>query len=62
MAERFDARLVKTAELPPGRPYVIAAYPHGVTALSGWLGFATEACGFSSAFPGGAAVEWARAG
>lgn len=52
MGERFGARLVKTADLPPDRPYIFACYPHGVSAISGWLMFGTEAAGFSAAFKG----------
>lgn len=52
MAERFSARLVKTADLDPGRRYILACYPHGVSAISGWLGFGTEATGFGEMFKG----------
>ncbi|KAI8471034.1 MAG: diacylglycerol acyltransferase [Monoraphidium minutum] len=52
MGERFSARLVKTADLDPSRRYVFACYPHGVSAVSGWLMFATEAGRFSELFPG----------
>mgnify|MGYP001807078834 CR=1 FL=1 len=52
MAEYLHARLVKTAELDPNQRYVFAAYPHGISAISGWMSFATEATGFSQLFPG----------
>jgi hypothetical protein len=52
MAEYLGARLVKTAELDPQGRYVFAAYPHGISAISGWMSFATEATGFSQLFPG----------
>jgi len=52
MAEYFNARLIKTAELDPAGRYVFAAYPHGISAISGWLSFVTEATGFSQLFPG----------
>jgi 1-acyl-sn-glycerol-3-phosphate acyltransferase len=52
MADYLQARLVKTAELDPEQRYVFAAYPHGISAISGWLSFATEATGFTSLFPG----------
>jgi hypothetical protein len=52
MADYLQARLVKTAELDPEGRYVFAAYPHGISAISGWLSFATEATGFSTLFPG----------
>ncbi|TRM58786.1 diacylglycerol acyltransferase-domain-containing protein [Schizophyllum amplum] len=38
-----------TADLPADRPYVFGYHPHGVGALAT---FATEATGFSAAFPG----------
>lgn len=53
MADYLGARLVKTAELDPQQRYVFAAYPHGISAISGWMSFATEATGFSQLFPGG---------
>lgn len=52
MAEYLHARLIKTAELSPEQSYVFAAYPHGISAIGGWLSFATEATGFSTLFPG----------
>jgi 1-acyl-sn-glycerol-3-phosphate acyltransferase len=52
MGERFSARLIRTAPLDPSRRYVLACYPHGVSAVSGWLMFATEAAGFSGLFQG----------
>jgi hypothetical protein len=33
LAEYFQARLVKTADLDPTRSYVLAAAPHGKLAL-----------------------------
>jgi hypothetical protein len=57
MAEYLSARLIKTADLDPTGRYVFAAYPHGISAISGWLAFATEATGFSTLFPG---VGWSR--
>jgi hypothetical protein len=53
MGERFNARLIRTAALDPRERYVLACYPHGVSAVSGWLMFATEAAGFSDMFRGG---------
>jgi Diacylglycerol acyltransferase len=52
MAEYTAARLVATVPLDPTQSYVFAAYPHGISAVSGWLSFATEATGFSARFPG----------
>eukprot|EP00775_Hariotina_reticulata_P013889 gene13889-14008_t len=52
MADYFNAQLIKTSDLDPQGRYIFAAYPHGITAISGWIFFATEACGFSQLFPG----------
>lgn len=52
MADYHSARLVKTAELDPQGRYIFAAYPHGISAIGGWLSFATEVTGFSRLFPG----------
>eukprot|EP00878_Enallax_costatus_P012832 GHUV01013400.1.p2 GENE.GHUV01013400.1~~GHUV01013400.1.p2 ORF type:complete len:149 (+),score=20.58 GHUV01013400.1:852-1298(+) len=52
MGDYLSARLIKTAELDPQGRYVFAAYPHGISAISGWVCFATEAAGFSRLFPG----------
>lgn len=52
MGARFGARLIRTAALDPRERYVFACYPHGVSAVSGWLMFATEAAGFSELFRG----------
>jgi hypothetical protein len=52
MGDYLSARLVKTAELDPQGRYLFAAYPHGISAISGWVCFATEAAGFSRLFPG----------
>jgi hypothetical protein len=52
MGDYLSARLIKTAELDPQGCYLFAAYPHGISAISGWVCFATEAAGFSRLFPG----------
>jgi hypothetical protein len=52
MGDYLSARLIKTAELDPQGRYLFAAYPHGISAISGWVCFATEAAGFSKLFPG----------
>ncbi|KAJ3891606.1 diacylglycerol acyltransferase-domain-containing protein [Lentinula edodes] len=52
-ADYYPASLLKEADLPPDRPYVFGYHPHGVTSYRGALAtFATEATGFSAAFPG----------
>lgn len=53
MGRRFGARLIKTADLGPGGRYLLACHPHGVSSISGFLMFGTEAAGFSDVFPGG---------
>jgi hypothetical protein len=52
VAGYFPARLHRTADLPPGKPYIFCSHPHGILSYSHWLAFATEALGFSSLFPG----------
>lgn len=52
MGDYLNARLIKTADLDPQGRYIFAAYPHGISAISGWVCFATEAAGFSRMFPG----------
>lgn len=34
------------------KTYIFAMVPHGVTAISGWVNFGTEATDFSKHFPG----------
>uniref|UniRef100_A0A8C5RTU2 Acyltransferase n=1 Tax=Laticauda laticaudata TaxID=8630 RepID=A0A8C5RTU2_LATLA len=48
----FPIQLVKTAELPPTRNYVLGSHPHGIICAGAFSAFSTEACGFSQAFPG----------
>ena len=45
-------QLVKTAELPPDRNYVLASHPHGIIAIGSFCNFATEGTGSSQQFPG----------
>ncbi|KAH9479273.1 Diacylglycerol O-acyltransferase 2B [Psilocybe cubensis] len=40
------------AELPADRPYVFGYHPHGIIGMGALATFATEATGFSAAFPG----------
>ncbi|KAJ8869200.1 hypothetical protein PR048_030772 [Dryococelus australis] len=51
-ASYFPLRLVKTAELPPDRNYILAVYPHGVLSYGGFLGFCTDAVAISEALSG----------
>mmetsp|Transcript_41733 Transcript_41733/g.124805 ORF Transcript_41733/g.124805 Transcript_41733/m.124805 type:complete len:377 (-) Transcript_41733:3084-4214(-) len=52
MRDYFGAELHKTAELPASQRYVFALLPHGITSLSGWVHFATDATNFPEKFPG----------
>lgn len=45
-------KLVKTAELPPDRNYVLGAHPHGIMCIGTFCNFSTEANNFSKQFPG----------
>ncbi|KAF7309536.1 Diacylglycerol o-acyltransferase [Mycena indigotica] len=42
----------READLPPDRPYVFGYHPHGIIGMGALATFATEATGFSTAFPG----------
>ncbi|KAI6023365.1 DAGAT-domain-containing protein [Pisolithus marmoratus] len=51
-AEYYPASLLKECDLPPDRPYVFGYHPHGIIGMGAIATFATEATGFSAAFPG----------
>ncbi|KAI0075339.1 DAGAT-domain-containing protein [Panus rudis PR-1116 ss-1] len=51
-AEYYPASFLKTCDLPPDRPYVFGYHPHGIIGMGAICTFATEALGFSKAFPG----------
>ncbi|KAI0766022.1 DAGAT-domain-containing protein [Irpex lacteus] len=51
-AEYYPASILKTCDLPPDRPYVFGYHPHGIIGMGAMCTFATEAIGFSEAFPG----------
>ncbi|KAF8957112.1 diacylglycerol acyltransferase-domain-containing protein [Flammula alnicola] len=51
-AEYYPASFLKEAELPADRPYVFGYHPHGIIGMGALATFATEATGFSAAFPG----------
>ncbi|KDQ61921.1 hypothetical protein JAAARDRAFT_66925 [Jaapia argillacea MUCL 33604] len=51
-AEYYPASLIKEYDLPPDRPYVFGYHPHGIIGMGAMATFATEATGFSTAFPG----------
>uniref|UniRef100_A0A670KJF7 Acyltransferase n=1 Tax=Podarcis muralis TaxID=64176 RepID=A0A670KJF7_PODMU len=48
----FPIKLVKTAELPPTRNYILGSHPHGMICTGAFSAFCTEATGFPRAFPG----------
>uniref|UniRef100_A0A670KEK1 Acyltransferase n=1 Tax=Podarcis muralis TaxID=64176 RepID=A0A670KEK1_PODMU len=48
----FPIKLVKTADLPPTRNYVLGSHPHGIICAGAFSAFCTEATGFPRAFPG----------
>ena len=48
----FPIRLVKTAELDPGRNYIFGYHPHGILSMGCLGNFGTEATGFSKEYPG----------
>ena len=51
-AAYFPCTLHKTAELPPGRPYLFGYHPHGILSFGAWLSMGTDALGLSRKFPG----------
>ena len=52
MRDYFPIKLVKTAELDPGRNYILCCHPHGIICFGCSNAFACEANGFSEKFPG----------
>lgn len=48
----FPVTLIKTAELPPDRTYVIGSHPHGIISMGAVANFGTDSTGFSTLFPG----------
>ncbi|KAF9016180.1 DAGAT-domain-containing protein [Hymenopellis radicata] len=51
-ANYYPASLLKEADLPADRNYVFGYHPHGIIGMGAFATFATEATGFSKAFPG----------
>ncbi|KAG6877538.1 hypothetical protein C0993_006231 [Termitomyces sp. T159_Od127] len=51
-ADYYPASFLKEADLPADRPYVFGYHPHGIIGMGALATFATEATGFSKAFPG----------
>ncbi|XP_034240890.1 2-acylglycerol O-acyltransferase 1-like [Thrips palmi] len=48
----FPVRLVKTAELPPDKNYLLCSYPHGIIGTGVVCSFGTDALGVRKLFPG----------
>ncbi|XP_048080652.1 2-acylglycerol O-acyltransferase 3 isoform X2 [Ursus arctos] len=48
----FPIKMVKTAELPPDRNYVVGAHPHGIMAFGTFINFCANVDGFFKKFPG----------
>lgn len=46
------SKLLKTAELPADRNYVLSAHPHGITSTGIVCNFSMDSNAFSSSFPG----------
>ncbi|XP_075384260.1 2-acylglycerol O-acyltransferase 3-like [Tenrec ecaudatus] len=52
LRDYFPIKLVKTAELPPDRNYVMGVQPHGIMGFGYICNFCTETNAFSQQFPG----------
>ncbi|XP_007940476.1 2-acylglycerol O-acyltransferase 3 [Orycteropus afer afer] len=52
LRDYFPIKLVKTAELPPNRNYVMGSHPHGIMAVGAFCNFCTESNTVSQQFPG----------
>ncbi|XP_075384278.1 2-acylglycerol O-acyltransferase 3-like [Tenrec ecaudatus] len=52
LRDYFPIKMVKTAELPPDRNYVMGAHPHGIMGIGLFSNFCTESNAFSQQFPG----------
>ncbi len=48
----FPVNLIKTVDLDPSKNYLFCAHPHGIMCCGIVSCFASDACGFSSKFPG----------
>ncbi|KAJ1359108.1 hypothetical protein KIN20_017752 [Parelaphostrongylus tenuis] len=51
-ADYFPLRIVKTADLPPDRNYIIGCHPHGVFSIGAFTALVTSGSGFPKMFPG----------
>lgn len=48
----FNAELVKTADLPPDRNYLMCYHPHGIISMGLQTSLGMDACNFTETFPG----------
>ncbi|PWN92497.1 putative diacylglycerol acyltransferase type 2b [Acaromyces ingoldii] len=51
-AEYYPVSLIKSADLPPDKPYVFGYHPHGIIGMGAIANFATSATEFPTSFPG----------
>jgi len=50
--EYFPAKVIKTCELDPTKPYIFATHPHGIIGMTVWANFISDFPGtFSDLFP-----------
>lgn len=52
MVDYFPVKLVKTADLDPGRNYLLGNHPHGVICFGAIFSIATGMAGRDELFPG----------
>uniref|UniRef100_A0A914ZQ98 Acyltransferase n=1 Tax=Parascaris univalens TaxID=6257 RepID=A0A914ZQ98_PARUN len=50
-ASYFPLKLVKTADLPPDRNYIIGCHPHGVLSIGSFTALCTDGTSFSKLYP-----------
>ncbi|KAK6047036.1 diacylglycerol acyltransferase [Cooperia oncophora] len=51
-ADYFPLRIVKTADLPPDRNYIIGSHPHGALSIGAFTAMVTSGSGFPDMYPG----------
>jgi hypothetical protein len=52
LADYFPLELVKTADLPPNRNYIMGCHPHGILSIGAFTHLCTSATGTPEKFPG----------
>ncbi|KAJ3408406.1 diacylglycerol O-acyltransferase 1 [Chytridiales sp. JEL 0842] len=52
LRQHFEARIVKTSELPATKSYIFCGHPHGLYCLSYWVNIVTNRIKFGEIFPG----------